>query len=70
MLVPCFTWVVQSVASTAMSASQRQVYLGDLGRICLVGSVALLPAALDKYTTNYFLLSWYVHSKHAHTLQE
>lgn len=46
MLVPSFTWVVQLSASAAgLSPSQRQLYWGDLGRICLLGSIALLPAA-------------------------
>jgi len=47
MLVPSFTWVVQTGASAAaMSADMRRVYWGDLGRICLLGSFALLPAAI------------------------
>ena len=47
MLVPCFTWVVQLGASAfALPPSKRRYYWGDLGRICLLGSVALLPAAI------------------------
>jgi len=47
MLVPCFTWVVQLGASgVALPAVPRRLYWGDLGRICLLGSVALLPAAV------------------------
>jgi hypothetical protein len=47
MIVPCFTWVVQLVASgLLLPAAKRQRYWGDLGRICLIGSVALLPAAI------------------------
>ena len=47
MLVPCFTWVVQLGASTvALPAGTRRLYWGDLGRVCLLGSVALLPAGL------------------------
>ncbi len=47
MVVPCFTWVVQLCASAiALTPTQRQLYWGDLGRICLRGSVALLPAAI------------------------
>ena len=46
MLVPSFTWVVQTSASAlALPAKQRRLYWGDLGHICLVGSFALLPAA-------------------------
>lgn len=47
MLVPSFTWVVQvSSATVGLSAARRRLYLGDLGRVCLLGSVALLPAAV------------------------
>jgi len=47
MVVPCFTWAVQLAASAAvMAPARRRVYWGDLGRVCLLGSVALLPAAL------------------------
>jgi hypothetical protein len=47
MFVPCFTWIVQLGASAfALPPSQRRLYWGDLGRICLLGSVALLPAAI------------------------
>jgi hypothetical protein len=47
MIVPCFTWVVQLGASgLALPAGKRRLYWGDLGRICLLGSIALLPAAL------------------------
>ena len=52
MLVPSFTWVVQLGASGfALPAAKRRLYSGDLGRVCLLGSVALLPAAC----TNLFL---------------
>jgi hypothetical protein len=47
MVVPCFTWIVQFAASAvAMSSFRRRIYWGDLGRVCLLGSIALLPAAL------------------------
>ena len=47
MIVPCFTWVVQGGASMLLLPRvPRQIYHGDLGRICLWGSVALLPGAL------------------------
>jgi hypothetical protein len=47
MIVPCFTWIVQLAASSiVMTPSDRRLYWGDLGRICLLGSVALLPAAI------------------------
>jgi hypothetical protein len=47
MLVPSFTWAVQLGASgIALPADRRRLYWGDLGRVCLLGSVALLPAAV------------------------
>lgn len=47
MLIPSFTWVVQMTASAICMPSQlRRVYWGELGRVCLLGSVALLPAAI------------------------
>jgi len=46
MVVPSFTWVVQMSASGLwLNPQLRRLYWGDLGRICLLGSVALLPAA-------------------------
>jgi hypothetical protein len=47
MLVPSFTWVVQLTAATiGLAGNHRRFYVGDLGRICLIGSLALLPAAV------------------------
>ena len=47
MLVPSFTWVVQlSASAVGLSSERRRLYWGDLGRICMIGSVALLPAAI------------------------
>jgi hypothetical protein len=47
MLVPCFTWIVQLAASgLALPLSHRRQYWGDFGRSCLLGSIALLPAAI------------------------
>jgi hypothetical protein len=52
MIVPSFTWVVQlSASAIAMTPIQRQLYWGDLGRICLLGSAALLPAAIVNLIT-------------------
>jgi hypothetical protein len=46
MVVPSFTWLVQlSGSGLLLGRSQRGLYWGDLGRVCLIGSVALLPAA-------------------------
>ncbi len=50
MLVPSFTWVVQlSASGLAFPADRRRIYWGDLGRICLIGSFALLPAAVANF---------------------
>jgi hypothetical protein len=47
MIVPSFTWAVQiSAAAILLTAELRRFYWGDLGRICLLGSFALLPAAI------------------------
>lgn len=47
MVVPSFTWLVQLGASwIGLHGLSRQEYWRDLGWICLIGSVALLPAAL------------------------
>lgn len=47
MVVPSFTWVVQlSASGIALTPERRRLYWGDLGRVCLLGSVALLPAAI------------------------
>lgn len=47
MLVPSFTWVIQlAAAGVWLPANQRRLYWGELGRVCLVGSVALLPSAV------------------------
>jgi hypothetical protein len=47
MIAPCFTWVVQSTAAALLlSPEKRTVYWHDLGWICVLGSFALLPAAV------------------------
>jgi len=47
MVVPSFTWVVQLAASgLLLTGAMRGCYWGDLARICLAGSVALLPSAI------------------------
>ena len=47
MIVPSFTWVVQMTASgIGLPSALRRLYWGDLGRVCLLGSIALLPAAI------------------------
>ncbi len=50
MLVPSFTWLVQMTAAClCLSRAQRRTYINDLARICMLGSVALLPAALVNF---------------------
>jgi hypothetical protein len=52
MIVPSFTWVVQLGASGLLLPAPKQwFYWGDLGRVCLLGSVALLPAAIANLCT-------------------
>lgn len=46
MIVPSFTWIIQlSVSGLCLAPRLRRLYWGSLGRICLLGSLALLPAA-------------------------
>ncbi len=47
MVVPCFTWVVQGAASAIVVPHDLcRIYWGELGRVCLLGSIVLLPAAI------------------------
>lgn len=51
MIVPSFTWLVQMSSSLlTMPALLRRRYWFALGRACLIGSVALLPAAIANLT--------------------
>jgi hypothetical protein len=46
LLIPCFTWTVQLVLSALLlRGAERLFYWTQLGIICLIGSIALLPAA-------------------------
>ena len=47
MIVPSFTWVVQLTLSGVLLLPAKSCwdYWADLGYVCVVGSVALLPAA-------------------------
>jgi hypothetical protein len=54
MIVPSFTWLVHlSASAICMNGVERRLYWGDLGRICLWGSVALLPAAVVNLASLY-----------------
>ena len=46
LLIPCFTWTVQLLLSAVfLTTEDRLTYWNRLGWVCLIGSVALLPAA-------------------------
>lgn len=50
LLIPCFTWTVQLVLSALLlRGEERLFYWTQLGVICLVGSIALLPAAFYNF---------------------
>lgn len=52
LLIPCFTWTVQIVLSALLlRGAERFFYWTQLGIICLIGSVALLPAAFYNFAT-------------------
>jgi len=53
LLIPCFTWSVQLIASFVLLSSERRlVYWTQLGVVCLVGSFALLPAAFYNFASS------------------
>ena len=46
LLIPCFTWTIQLLVSAAfLDERSRLRYWNRLGWVCLIGSIALLPAA-------------------------
>lgn len=50
LLIPCFTWTVQLILSALLLRGERLLeYWKQLGAICLVGSIALLPAAFYNF---------------------
>ncbi len=50
LIIPCFTWTVQLVLSAfLLRGAERIFYWTQLGIICLVGSIALLPAAFYNF---------------------
>ena len=52
LLIPCFTWTVQLLLSAAfLDAKRRLRYWNRLGWVCLIGSIALLPAAFYNFLT-------------------
>ena len=52
LLIPCFTWTVQLLLSAVfLDGKSRLRYWNRLGWVCLIGSIALLPAAFYNYLT-------------------
>ena len=50
LLIPCFTWTIQLLLSAAfLKAQDRLTYWNRLGWVCLIGSIALLPAAFYNF---------------------
>jgi asparagine N-glycosylation enzyme membrane subunit Stt3 len=53
LLIPCFTWTVQLVLSALLlRGAERLFYWTQLGVICLVGSIALLPAGFYNFAVD------------------
>ena len=51
LVVPSFTWVVQLGASYGlMKSTDRSLYWAELGWVCLLGSIALLRAAILNFS--------------------
>jgi hypothetical protein len=52
LIIPFFTWTVQLILSALLlRGAERVFYWTQLGVICLIGSVALLPAAFYNFAT-------------------
>ena len=52
LLIPCFTWTIQLLLSALfLNREDRLIYWNRLGWVCLIGSIALLPAAYYNYRT-------------------
>ena len=50
LLIPCFTWTVLLIASLFyLRGARRLIYWTQLGIVCLIGSFALIPAALYNF---------------------
>ena len=50
LLIPCFTWAAQLLLSVVyLRGARRLIYWEQLGVVCLVGSAALMPAALYNF---------------------
>jgi hypothetical protein len=54
LIIPFFTWTVQLVLSALLlGGAERLFYWTQLGVICLVGSIALLPAAFYNFASGH-----------------
>ena len=52
LLIPCFTWTIQLLLSAVfLDGRSRLRYWTLLGWVCLIGSIALLPAAVYNFLT-------------------
>jgi len=50
LLIPCFTWTIQLLLSAVfLNRESRLRYWNRLGWVCLIGSIALLPAAFYNF---------------------
>lgn len=50
LLIPCFTWTIQIILSAILlNSARRLIYWTQLGWVCLIGSIALLPAAFYNF---------------------
>src|SRR6185503_327489 len=50
LLIPCFTWTMQLILSAILlNSARRLIYWTQLGWVCLIGSIALLPAAFYNF---------------------
>ena len=50
LLIPCFTWAAQLILSVVwLRGARRVIYWEQLAVVCLVGSAALMPAALYNF---------------------
>jgi hypothetical protein len=53
LIIPCFTWTVQLILSAfLLRGAERFFYWTQLGKICLIGSIALLPAAFYNFAVD------------------
>ncbi|HVE55930.1 MAG TPA: hypothetical protein VNB22_03825 [Pyrinomonadaceae bacterium] len=54
LIIPFFTWTVQLILSAfLLHGAERIFYWTQLGIICLIGSIALLPAAFYNFAVDH-----------------